>query len=82
MSFRCLTSGPASHCPVGATSIRTTFTLLAFLPRLGHGGAVHDTFEKGVPWGGGSQSNAHSGVFAAGKRTAGHLRSTPVAISG
>ena len=29
--------------------IRTTFTLLAFLPRLGHAGAVHDTFEKGVP---------------------------------
>jgi toxin ParE1/3/4 len=29
--------------------IRKTLTLLAVLPRLGHPGLVHGTFEKGVP---------------------------------
>ena len=29
--------------------IRKTLALLALLPRLGHAGAVHGTFEKGVP---------------------------------
>ena len=29
--------------------IRKTLTLLAVLPRLGHPGLVHRTFEKGVP---------------------------------
>ena len=29
--------------------IRKTLTLLAILPRLGHPGLVHGTFEKGVP---------------------------------
>ena len=30
--------------------IRKTLTLLAILPRLGHPGLVHGTFEKGVPF--------------------------------
>jgi plasmid stabilization system protein ParE len=29
--------------------IHKTLTLLAMLPRLGHSGLVHETFEKGVP---------------------------------